>query len=97
MIGDIIGGIGQAIGQIWSIPAARKTRNKTVDAQNKATETQKDIALQSLSLEERMVKLSEDQAMQAAAAAQNSPSSGIGDYMPWIVGGGIIAYLLLKK
>lgn len=97
MIGDIVGGIGQAVGKIFEIPAARKSRNKAIDAQNKATELQKQTALASLSLEERMVRVVEDEAMQSAAAAQAQPSAGLNEYLPWLVLACVGAWLLMRK
>jgi len=96
--GAALGAVGGGITSYFEITQARKTRNKTLAEQRYATDAQKAVADKSLSLEERMVKLQEDAAVQAAAASQpETVSASIGDYLPWLVGAGIGAWLLLNK
>lgn len=95
--GAALGAVGGGISSYFEQTAARKSRNKSIDAQNKATAAQTALGAKSLSLEERMVKLNEDAAFQAAAASQAQPSSGIGDYLPWILLAGVGGWMLMKK
>ena len=96
MIGDIIGGIANAVAKPFEIDAARKTRNKTLDVEKQQIAAQTAAANKSLSLEERMVRIAENAALAASQPGQQSPLTGIAPYLPWIVGA-VGAYFLLRK
>jgi hypothetical protein len=95
--GAAVGAIAGGVQSYYESRATRHRATKDREVQKQALAAQTELSNKSLSLEERMVKLNEDAAMQAAAASQAQPSSGIGDYLPWIVGGSVVGWLLLKK
>lgn len=94
--GAAVGAIAGGVQSYYESRATRHAATKDRNLQKQALAAQTDLSNKSLSLEERMVKLNEDAAFQAAAASQAQPSSGIGDYLPWIVGAAA-AYFLMKK